>query len=182
MTNNVSFFKELDESFYCKVVISNGQHVEVKGKGIVAVEIHSGVKYISNVLFVPEINQSLLSVGQMMENKYSLHFKDMKCTIFYPSGSKLMIVEMRGKSFPVEWKQTSLRVSRVEANFSTKKRGTLDGNYARRNIAMLETARYTEAANFEGCKVTMQDEKKIIEKDVDSNVVDAQGRQILHHT
>jgi len=122
---------------------------------------------------VPEINQSLLSVGKMTEKKYSLHFKDMKCTIFDLFGSKLMIVEMRGKSFPVELKQTSLRVSKVEANFSAQKKGTLDGNYARYNIVMLETTRYTEAANFEGCKVTMQEEKKIIEKDVDCNVVDA---------
>jgi len=174
-TNNVSFFKELDESFFSKVVIGNGQHVEVKDKGVVAVETLSGIKYISDVLFVPEINQSLLSVGQMMEKNYSLHFKDMKCTIFYPSGSKLMIVGMSGKSFPVEWKKTSLHVfpSRVDANLSAQKRGTLDGNYARCNIAMLETARYTEAANFEGCKVTMQEEKKIIEKNVDCNVVDA---------
>jgi len=140
-----------------------------------AVETLSSIKYISDVLFVPEMNQSLLSVGQMMEKNYSLHFKNMKCTIFYRFGSKLMIVEMRGKSFPVEWKKTSLRVfpNRVDANFSAQKRETLNGSYARCNISMLETARYTEAANFEGCKVTMQEEKKIIEKDVDCNVVDA---------
>ena len=82
MTNNISLFKELDESFYSKVVIGNGQHVEVKGKGVVAVETLSSIKYILDVLFVPEINQSLLSVGQMMERNYSLLFKDMKCTIF----------------------------------------------------------------------------------------------------
>jgi len=104
MTNNISFFKELDESFYSKVVIGNGQYVEVKGKWVVAVETLSSIKYILDILFVPEINQSFLSVGQMMEKKYFLHFKDMKCTIFYSSESKLMIVEMIGKSFPVEWK------------------------------------------------------------------------------
>ena len=62
---------------------------------------------------------------------------------------------------------------RVDANFSAQKRGTLNGDYARCNIAMLETARYTEAAYFEGYKVTKQEEKKIIEKDVGCNVVDA---------
>jgi hypothetical protein len=175
MTTMLGFFKELDESFYSNVVIGNGQHVEVKGKEVVVLETLSSIKYISDVLFVLEINQSLLSVGQMMEKNYSLLFKDMKCTIFDPSGTKLMIVDMRGKSSPVEWKQTSLRVfpSRVEASFSAQKKGTLDGNYARCNIAVLETARYAEAANFEGCKVTMQEEKKIIEKDVGCNVVDA---------
>jgi len=70
---------------------------------------------------VPEINQSLLSVGQMMEKKYSLNFKDLKSTIFYSSGSKSMIVEMRSKNFPVEWKQASFRV--FEAKFSAQKKG-----------------------------------------------------------
>ena len=105
MTHNVGIFKELDKSFYSKVTIGNGEHVDVKGKGVVAVETPSGIKYISDVLFVPEINQSLLSVGQMMEKNYSLHFKDKKCTIV---GSKLMTVEMRGKSFPIEWKQPTI--------------------------------------------------------------------------
>ena len=40
-------------------------------------------------------------------------------------------------------------------------------------IVISDHTGYTEAANFEGCKVTMQEEKKIIEKDVGCNVVDA---------
>lgn len=47
----------------------------------------------------------------MMENNYSLHFKDTRCTILDPYGSKLMIVEMRGKHFPIEWKQTIMHAS-----------------------------------------------------------------------
>jgi hypothetical protein len=101
MTTMLGFFKELDESFYSNVVIGNGQHVEVKGKEVVDVETLSSIKYISDVLFVLEINQSLLIVGQMMEKNYSFHFKDMKFTIFYPSITNLTIVKMRGKSFPV---------------------------------------------------------------------------------
>jgi len=77
-----------------------------------------------------------------------------------------MIVEMRDKSFPVEWKQTSLRVfpSRVEVNFSTQKRGILDDNYARCNIAMLETTRYTEAANFEVVKLSCRKRKRLLKR------------------
>jgi len=70
MTNNVDFLKELDESFYFKVVIGNGQHVEFKDKGVVVVETLSDIKSISDVLFEPKINQSLLSVGQMMKKNY----------------------------------------------------------------------------------------------------------------
>src|ERR1043165_6114273 len=47
-------------------------------------------------------------MGKMMEKNYSLHFKDMRCTILDPFGSKLITIEMRGKSFLVEWKQTNI--------------------------------------------------------------------------
>ncbi|CAJ2652692.1 unnamed protein product [Trifolium pratense] len=119
MTHNVGIFKELDKSFFSKVTIGNGEHVDVKGKGVVAVETPSGIKYISDVLFVPEINQSLLSVGQMMEKNYSLHFKDKRCTILDPAGSMLMTVEIRGKSFPIEWKQTTMHAFPSSVNDSS---------------------------------------------------------------
>ena len=59
---------------------------------------------------MPEINQSLLSVGQMLEKNYTLNFEDMRCTIFDPLGSELMFVKMRDKSFPIEWKETAMHV------------------------------------------------------------------------
>ena len=50
------------------------------------VETPTGTKLISNVLYVPEINQSWLSVGQMLENGYSLNFQDKSCIIYDGSG------------------------------------------------------------------------------------------------
>ncbi|KAA3469004.1 Retrovirus-related Pol polyprotein from transposon TNT 1-94 [Gossypium australe] len=32
----------------------------------------------------------------------------MSCFIFYPTGSKLMTIKMKSKSFPIEWKQSYL--------------------------------------------------------------------------
>ena len=63
MTHNAIIFKELDKSYYSKVTIGNSETVEVRGKGVVAVEAPTGIKYISDVLFVPDISQSLLSIG-----------------------------------------------------------------------------------------------------------------------
>ena len=37
---------------------------------------------MNDVLFVPKLNQNLLSVGQLVENGYRLHFEDIGCTIF----------------------------------------------------------------------------------------------------
>ena len=56
MTPELSYFKELDKSYKSKVKIGNGDLVDVKGKGVVAVETLTGIKYISDVLFVPEIS------------------------------------------------------------------------------------------------------------------------------
>ena len=79
-----------------------------KEKSRCCVETPSITKYISGVLFIPEINQSLLSMGQMLERHYALHFEDVKCTIFDPASCELMTIKMRDKSFPIGWKQTAV--------------------------------------------------------------------------
>ncbi|KAJ8643914.1 hypothetical protein MRB53_005662 [Persea americana] len=74
MTYNQELFKELDKTAISKVKIRNGASLAVKGKGIVAIEGHTGLKLISNVLYVPDINQNLLSVGQLLEKGYKVLF------------------------------------------------------------------------------------------------------------
>ena len=44
-------------------------------------EISSGNKMISNVLFVLEVDQNLLSVGQVLEKGFKLLFEDNMCLI-----------------------------------------------------------------------------------------------------
>ena len=56
MTSNVAIFKELDKGYASKVKVGNGQYVDVKGKGTVAVETQSGTKIIPEVLYVPDID------------------------------------------------------------------------------------------------------------------------------
>nr|GMC71630.1 Retrovirus-related Pol polyprotein from transposon RE1 [Ipomoea batatas] len=67
MTNDRELFKELDKTTVSKVKIGNGVFLPIKGKGTVAIQSLTGVKYISNVLYVPDIDQNLLSVGQLIE-------------------------------------------------------------------------------------------------------------------
>lgn len=63
MTNDEGLFKELDRSATSRVKIRNGDYIPVKGKGTMAIEIFIGTMLISEVLYVPNINQNLLSVG-----------------------------------------------------------------------------------------------------------------------
>ena len=78
MTYDRELFKDLDETTISKVRIGNGALIEVKGKGTVAIESLSGLKLISDVLYVPEINRNLLSVTQLLEKGYEVLFEDKK--------------------------------------------------------------------------------------------------------
>jgi len=66
LTYDRELFKDLDETTISKVRIENGALIEVKGKGTVAIESLSGLKLISDVLYVPKINHNLLSVTQLI--------------------------------------------------------------------------------------------------------------------
>ena len=85
----------------------NGGYVDVKRRDTIVVKTNSGIKLISNMLFVPDISQNLLSVGQMLEKQYSLQFKDNQCIIFDPYGEKLLCMKMKSKSFAINWENVA---------------------------------------------------------------------------
>ncbi|XP_062118483.1 uncharacterized protein LOC133832115 [Humulus lupulus] len=66
MTKNESIFCSLDKS-KTRVKIGNGDFKEAVGKGSIAIDTKKGKRYINDVLLVPNIDQNLLSVGQMIE-------------------------------------------------------------------------------------------------------------------
>ena len=82
--------------------MGNGEAVEVKGRGTVSISTILGIKTNPNVLYTPDMSQNLLSVGQMLENNYSLHFKNRECVVSDPSGVELFYVKMSNK---VDWEK-----------------------------------------------------------------------------
>ena len=91
MCHNATIFKDLDKTYNSMVKVGNGGYVDVKGRGTIAIKTNSGIKLISDVLFVPHISQNLLSVGQMLEKQYSMQFKDNQCIIFDPYGENYFV-------------------------------------------------------------------------------------------
>ena len=59
----------------------------------------SGAKLISDVLYVPEIDQNLLSVGQLLEKGFKLFFEHKHCLIHDIVGRDVLRVKMRNRSF-----------------------------------------------------------------------------------
>nr|CAN62530.1 hypothetical protein VITISV_029281 [Vitis vinifera] len=91
--------KELDKTTISKVRIGNGEYISVRGKGTVAIESLSSLKLILDVLFVPNIDQNLLSVGQLLEKGFKVLFEDKFCMIKDANGKNVFKIKMRGKSF-----------------------------------------------------------------------------------
>jgi len=99
MTHDKGMFVKLDKIHLSKVKIGNGDYIGVKGIGDIAIDSDSGKRIISDVLYVLEIDQNLLSVGQLLEKDYAVVFKDKTCEVFDSIGIKLMSIKMKGKSF-----------------------------------------------------------------------------------
>ena len=103
MTNNSSIFCKLDSSIKVPVRMGNGAIVKSTGKGTIGVQTKKGMKYINDVLLVPDLNESLLSVAQMVKNGYSLVFQNNHCTIIDPEKKEIAKVPMENKSFLLKW-------------------------------------------------------------------------------
>ena len=52
-------------------------------------------RYINELLLVPIIDQNLLSVGQMLENEYTLHFEGDSCTIYGKKDKSLVNAKIK---------------------------------------------------------------------------------------
>lgn len=80
MTSNSNIYSNLDSSLKSKVKLGNGELVDVTRKGMISVQTKKGPKFIPEVLLVPSLHQNLLSISQMMEKGYILHFEGGFCT------------------------------------------------------------------------------------------------------
>lgn len=78
---NEKMFYSLDK-IKTKVRIENGDFMEVTSKWTISINTKNGKRYINDLLLVPNIDENLLDVGQMMEKIYSLQFEGDAYTIY----------------------------------------------------------------------------------------------------
>ena len=75
MTYDRELFRKLDKTATTRVRIGNGAYLAVKGIGTVAIEGYTGLKLISDVLYVPKIDQNLLNIPQLLEKIIRCYLK-----------------------------------------------------------------------------------------------------------
>ena len=94
----------MDDTYKSHVKIGDGKKLEVEGKGTIIVQGKGGNKtLIQEVLYVPELAQNLLSVGQLMLKNYKLLFDNGECEIINKSNnSKVAKISMTSnRMFPL---------------------------------------------------------------------------------
>ncbi|KAL2498042.1 Uncharacterized protein Adt_23592 [Abeliophyllum distichum] len=96
----------------------NGYLVNAKGKGAIGVETKRGSRLIRDVMHVPDLDQNLLSVRQLLENGYTLHFENDICVIRDKRAGYMLIVKLKMKniSFPLSFKHLIDKAFRMVAN------------------------------------------------------------------
>ena len=105
MLGNKDIFVELNNNYSSQVKLGDGNLQCAQGKGVIAVQTQKGIKrYISDVLYVPNLTQNLLSVGQLLRKGYSVHFDNDKCEIVDKKNNIIVakINMSSNKVFPLE--------------------------------------------------------------------------------
>nr|GEU97808.1 retrovirus-related Pol polyprotein from transposon TNT 1-94 [Tanacetum cinerariifolium] len=81
MTGEEDLFVEMEQS-KGDVTFGDESKAPVKGKVKVLIQAKDGShQYISDVYNVPNLKSNILSVGQLLEKNYDIHFKDCSATI-----------------------------------------------------------------------------------------------------
>ena len=85
----------------------------------VFVVIHSkqGTKFIYDVLYIPDLDQNLLSVAQIIKNRYLLFFKRDMCVVYDPLDFELVRVKMVNNNFPIKWDNDHAYSAKVDESF-----------------------------------------------------------------
>ncbi|KAI0494408.1 hypothetical protein KFK09_024542 [Dendrobium nobile] len=82
MTGMKTLFKEIDMSKKSEVKFGDNNAVQVEGKGSIAVGTNDGkVKLLHDVLYVPKLAHTLLSIGQLIDCGYKVEFDEKACKI-----------------------------------------------------------------------------------------------------
>jgi hypothetical protein len=105
MIGNHQFFHKINTSFETNVRMGNDTLVQPKGKVTIALHIKMSLRFMMDVPLVPDLKHNLLSVGQLVQNGYAVHFEKNGCKIIDRHSQVLANIGMEdNKNFALRMK------------------------------------------------------------------------------
>lgn len=83
LTGEKGWFMELDENFKHSVRLGNSSKMMVQGKGKIRFEVEGMIQVITDVYYIPNLTNNLLSIGQLQEKNLTVLIKNGVCKIFH---------------------------------------------------------------------------------------------------
>ncbi|KAI3655909.1 hypothetical protein MP638_003672, partial [Amoeboaphelidium occidentale] len=81
---------------------ANGSIIKGTKKGFVLLAINGKTLKLNNVIYSKELSQNLLSVGQLIRDKYRVKFENNECIIWGPGDKKSLRIRAAGTIFKLE--------------------------------------------------------------------------------
>lgn len=94
MTGNKGWFSDLEEGLCQTVKLGNDMTMNVVAKGSVRMQVNGVTQVMSDVYFVPELKNNLLSLGQLQEKGLAILIQNGTCKIFHSRKGLIMQTNM----------------------------------------------------------------------------------------
>ncbi|XP_074378368.1 uncharacterized protein LOC141719904 [Apium graveolens] len=87
-------FSNLDETFRHSVKLGNNSKMGVMGKGNIQLEVDGVIQTVTNVYYVPDLKNNLLSIGQLQEKSLAILIQHGECKLYHPDKELIMLTKM----------------------------------------------------------------------------------------
>lgn len=94
MTGERSWFTELGEGFKHSVHLGNISKMVVEGKGKIRIEVKGITQVITDVYYIPQLTNNLLSIRQLQEKQLKFIIENGKCRVYHRQRGPIMETEM----------------------------------------------------------------------------------------
>lgn len=84
------YFVDFNEQFEDNVKLDNNELLVVKAKGNVRLQINNQIQVITEVFYVPDLKNNLLSIGQHQEKGLAVLIKHNSCKTYYHERGVIM--------------------------------------------------------------------------------------------
>ena len=98
-----SWFKDMKASAVKYITVANGKNVEVKGVGTIEVLSNGSTLPIQDVLFVPDVKHSLLSLPSVDKKGHQVKLEKGKCVIKRNDGYLLATGSLHGQLYRMDF-------------------------------------------------------------------------------